>query len=417
MDDGSTAQENREPGEDWQKVISFKELRKGLRKAKRGVMWKNSTVKYSQHGLIRTLELAEDLERGAYQIQSYQVFTIHEPKEREIVATRIRDRQFQRSLCDNALYRDMTRGLIYDNCACLIGKGVDFAMNRMETHLHRYYREHGADGWVLRCDIRHFFPETSHEIAKAALRKRIRDPDVLKAAETIVDSFEGEKGIGLGSQVSQLIELAVLDPIDHWIKERQGIRRYVRYMDDFILISHDREKLRETMRGIRERVEALGLSLNGKTQIYPLRQGIRFLQWRYVLTDTGKVIRKMSRRSQTREQRKLKRIAEKIRAGQMEERDLHESFQSWRAHAMRGNSHKAIRRMTRLYDQLKGEIEMEKNILVSLEERMTRATARMEAAADRLEKLAAEQDYIAMMADVDIPTEDETEDMEGMENE
>lgn len=344
---------------DWETVISFGSLLHGLKMAQRNVMWKDSVCSYSLNALENTHKLRQELLDGTYEISTYQRFMIHEPKTREIVATRIRDRQFQRSLCDNALYRDMTKGFIHDNCACQRGKGVDYALNRLEANLRRYYRKHGADGWVLRCDIRHYFPETPHEVAKAAIRKRVKDPRCAKAAEDIIDSFGGDKGIGLGSQVSQLVELAVLDPVDHYIKERLRIKHYVRYMDDFILIHHDRQVLENAKVEITGKVNELGLEMNRKTQIAPLDNGIRFLKWRFILTDTGKVIRKMSSQSITKERRKLKKLAEKVRAGQIPIEYMWTSFQSWRANARRGNTHKAVWQMEQLYNQLKEDIENE----------------------------------------------------------
>ncbi len=341
----------------WEKVISFGSLMHGLKMAQRNVMWKDSVCSYSLNALENTLKLKRELEDGTYEISEYQRFMIYEPKKREIVATRIRDRQFQRSLCDKVLYRDMTKGFIYDNCACQRGKGVDFALNRLETHLRRYYRKHGNQGWVLRCDIRHYFPETPHEVAKEAIRKRVKDPKCAKAAEDIIDSFGGDKGIGLGSQVSQLVELAVLDPVDHFVKERLQIKHYVRYMDDFILIHEDRNVLENAKAEITRKVNELGLEMNRKTQIAPLKHGIRFLKWRFILTDTGKVIRKISRKSVTKERRKLKKLAEKVKAGLIPIDYLWMSFQSWRSGALRGNTHKTVWEMEQLYNRLKEEIE------------------------------------------------------------
>lgn len=342
---------------DWETVISYKELKRGLRLAQRNVKWKDSVCSYSLNGMSNTLKIQEELQSGSYKISAYQRFMIHEPKEREIVATRIRDRQFQRSLCDNALYRDMTRGFIYDNGACLRGKGIDFALNRLETHLHRYYRKNGNRGWVLRCDIRHYFPETPHEVAKEAIRKRVQDPRCAKAAEDIIDSFEGNRGIGLGSQVSQLVQLAVLDPIDHYIKERLRIKYYVRYMDDFVLIHHDREVLEQAKKDITEKVRALGLEMNRKTQIFPLHNGIRFLKWRFILTDTGKVVRKMSGQKIYKEREKLKKLARKVKEGKMTQLEMWFSFQGWMDNAKRGKEHYAIWQMQKLYDQLKEDID------------------------------------------------------------
>ena len=342
---------------DFEEAISFKELYKGLQKAKRNVLWKNSVSGYDLNALEKTWELRQSFLNGTYRISEYQHFTIHEPKEREIVATRLKDRQFQRSLCDNILYPQITKGFIHDNCACLKGKGVSFALDRMKVHLQRYYRKHGADGWVLKCDIQHYFPETPHETAKEALRKRVKDHEALKHAEDIIDSFGGEKGIGLGSQVSQLVELAVLDDLDHYIKERLKIRHYIRYMDDFILIHQDREVLENALREIRGKVETIGLILNRKTQIMPLKHGIRFLKWRHILTDSGKVILRIHRGSIKRESKRLKELAKAVKEGKIGTDRMDASFQSWKAHAMRGNTRYVIKKMERLYETLKGEIE------------------------------------------------------------
>lgn len=342
---------------DYEKAISFGNLYQGFRMSRRGVMWKNSVAGYSMNALENTWKLRQDLINGSYEISEYQRFTIYEPKEREIIATRIRDRQFQRSLCDNVLYPQITKGFIYDNCACLKGKGITFALNRMKCHMQQYYRKHGTEGWVLKCDIRHYFPETPHETAKAALRKRIQDPDALKAAEHIIDSFGGDRGIGLGSQVSQLVELAVLDDLDHYIKERLRIRHYIRYMDDFILIHEDREVLENALKEIRKRAEALGLALNRKTQIAPLKHGIRFLKWRHILTKTGRVILRADKRSYRREEKRLRELAEKVKAGRIPIAVMANSYQSWDAHMARGQTGWLRWKIKKLYRQMEGEIK------------------------------------------------------------
>ncbi|MBR2822686.1 MAG: hypothetical protein IKE24_03240 [Clostridia bacterium] len=108
---------------------------------------------------------------------------------------------------------------------------------------------------------------------------------------------------------------------------------------------------------ITEKVNALGLEMNRKTQISPLKNGIRFLKWRFILTDSGKVIRRISRQSVVKERRKLKKLAGKIRRGEIPEEYLWTSFQSWRANARRGNAGRQIYEMEKLYNQLKEEIE------------------------------------------------------------
>ena len=250
------------------------------------------------------------------------------------------------------LYPQITRSFIRDSCACLRGRGVDDALNRLTVHLQRYYRKHGAKGWVLKCDIRHYFAETPHNVAKAAIRKRLTDQRAAFYTDQIIDSFGGDTGIGLGSQVSQLTELAVLDDLDHYIKERLHIRHYLRYMDDFILIYEDRAVLENALKDITEKLAALGLTLNSKTQIYPLKQGVIWLKWRFILTDTGKVVRRIGRKSVVRERRKLKRMAKLAESGRISADALKESFNSWKAHAQRGNCRKIISDMEELLNRL-----------------------------------------------------------------
>lgn len=338
-------------------AVTFKELYKGLKKSCCNVRWKDSVTGYEANGLKNTYLLRQSLLDGTYKISGYQRFKVHEPKEREIVATRLKDRQFQRSLCDNVLYPQITRSFIRDNCACQRGKGVDDALDRLTVHLRRYYFKHGPNGWALKCDIRHYFAETPHDVAKAAIRKRLTDQRAAYYTDAIIDSFGGDKGIGLGSQVSQITELAVLDDLDHYIKERLRIKHYLRYMDDFILIHEDKSVLRAALAEIEKRLSALGLTLNEKTQILPLKNGVLWLKWRFVLTDTGKVIRKICMKSVVRERRKLRKMAKLAVAGRIPVAAITESFITWKAHAQRGNCRKIVADMQKLYEKLLSEVK------------------------------------------------------------
>lgn len=338
-------------------AVTFKELYKGLKKSCCNVRWKDSVTGYEANGLKNTYLLRKSLLDGTYKISGYQRFKVHEPKEREIVATRLKDRQFQRSLCDNVLYPQITRSFIRDNCACQRGKGVDDALDRLTVHLRRYYFKHGPNGWALKCDIRHYFAETPHDVAKAAIRKRLTDQRAAYYTDAIIDSFGGDKGIGLGSQVSQITELAVLDDLDHYIKERLRIKHYLRYMDDFILIHEDKSVLRAALAEIEKRLSALGLTLNEKTQILPLKNGVLWLKWRFVLTDTGKVIRKICMKSVVRERRKLRKMAKLAVAGRIPVAAITESFITWKAHAQRGNCRKIVADMQKLYEKLLSEVK------------------------------------------------------------
>ena len=337
-------------------AMSYGNLRRGLNRAARDVRWKDSVVGYELHGPQNTHKNIREIRDGTYTISPYQVFTIHEPKTREIVATRIKDRQVQMALCEGGFYRDMAEHFIYDNSACQTGKGTDFALDRMRKHLREFYQKHGRNGWVLKCDVHHFFPETRHDVAKAAVAKRCSDPKAAQMVFDVIDSFGGEKGIGLGSQISQLVELAVLDDLDHFIKERLRIRHYVRYMDDLILIHESREKLKECREAIGAMLNAIGLELNEKTTMYPLKQGVKFLQWRFILTESGKIVQKMSSAKMGRQRRRLKKLLAREMNGEIPEGTAENSLQAWKANAARGDTYFQQKRMTEFYYSEKARI-------------------------------------------------------------
>lgn len=326
-------------------AITYENLRSALNRCCRNVRWKDSVVGYELHAPQNTLHLLNIIRDGKYRISPYQRFIIYEPKRREIVATRIVDRQVQMALCMNGLYDDIVEHFIHDNCACQTGRGTDYTFNRMKAHLRRFYLKHGKEGWVLKCDVHHFFPSTQHDVAKAAVAKRVSDPKAAKFVFDVIDSFGGDAGIGLGSQISQLIELAVLDDLDHFIKEKLRIKHYVRYMDDFILIHHDKEYLKLCRDVIQKELSKIGLELNQKTTLYPLRQGVRFLQWRFVLTQTGGIRMKMTGDKQGRERRRLKKIVAKETAGIIEAGTAERSLQAWIANAERGDTYWQVKHM------------------------------------------------------------------------
>ncbi len=228
-------------------------------------MWKDSTAGFVKNGLKNCLKLHEELMSGKYKLMPYSVFVIHEKKTRIIASTKMRDRVVQRSLCDNYLYHELTKGFIYDNCACIKGRGTDFARNRLKRHMQRHFRKYGLNGYVLKIDIRDYFGSTPHYVAKQAVAKRVGDPWARQMVFDVIDSFQylsPDKGIGLGSQISQLVQLSVLDDIDHEIKETLKIKGYVRYMDDFILIHESKDYLKHCLEIIKSEIEQLGLEIN-----------------------------------------------------------------------------------------------------------------------------------------------------------
>ena len=191
--------------------------------------------------------------------------------------------------------------------------------------------------------------------------KRVKDKEIAARACEVVDSF-GEIGIGLGSQISQLVALAVLDDLDHYIKERLRVKHYLRYMDDFILIHPDKEYLRYCRAEIEKKLQAIGLQLNQKTVLYPLRQGVKLLQWRFIIADSGAIIRKMNKKKHGKQRRRLKKLFAKEESGDYAPGTAHESLVSYLANAARGDTYYERQKMISFYYELEAKAN-EKRLL------------------------------------------------------
>jgi len=325
------------------KVCDFDALYRSMCHCRQNVMWKDSVAGYVKNSFLNIHRTLESLENNTYRIQPYTLFKVYEPKERDIVSTRFRDRVFQHAFCSAYFYEQMTKGFIYDNAACLKGKGNEFARKRLVCHLQKYYRKHGTDGYVLKLDLKNFFGSTPHSVAYEAVKDRVPDEWSRKVAKQVIDSFDQgddpEIGMGLGSEMTQIIQLAVLDKLDHMIKERLKVKHYLRYNDDMILILEDKTVLQIYLMLIRKWLENRGLRINvKKTQIFPIKQGIRFLGFRFKLTDTGKVLMTVMPEKISHERRKLRKLVKRSKQGLMNKEHVDRCYDSWKACA--GNRHR-----------------------------------------------------------------------------
>ena len=334
-------------------VIGIEPLYKSMNECRKGVMWKDSVASFYLNGVERTINLHAQLADGTYQARPPVHFRITSPKPREIASITFRDRVYQRSLNDNAIYPIMCRAFIYDNFACQKGKGTDLARNRLKDFLHAFYRRHGANGYVSQFDIHGYYPNMDHDITEALFKKRL-PPDV---GERVLDilrgQYKGDKGYNPGSQLIQIAGISFLNSFDHFVKEKLRVKHYIRYMDDFIMISDDLEKLEECKKMSEEYLKDLRFELNEKkTRIYPISEGIDFLGFRFKLTESGKVLMLLRPENVKRERRKLRRLVNRSKKRLIPRAKVDESYAAWRNHAKKGNTYWLLVRMDAYYKKL-----------------------------------------------------------------
>ena len=339
---------------DDEELVGFDALYEAMWKCKRGTIWKNPVAGYVLHGIEETLKLEEKLKTGKYKSGKTNKFILTYPKVRECVSICFRDRIYQRSLNDNAIYPQVTKHFIWDNMACQRRKGTDKAMDRLERFLHEYYRKNKTnEGYVLQGDIEHYYASMTHKSAKDTFREYVDDVPY-KRAEVILDNqYDGDRGYNPGSQMIQIAGISVPNKTDHKIKEAKGERHYLRYMDDFIIIHDNYEYLEEMREIFTEELKKIDLKLHPKkTRIYPLADGILFLGFTFKLTQTGKVIRLINPQNVKHERKRLRRMVAKAKRGEMTKAKVDECYNAWKAHAKRGNTWKLLKRMDNYYNQL-----------------------------------------------------------------
>ena len=337
---------------DEENIIGYEALWDSMMKCKRGVIWKDSVANFVLNGVSEIAKLSDELHSGEYRERPHRYFTIKYPKEREIMSISFRDRVYQRCLNDVAIYPVMSRSFIYDNCACQKGKGSDFARQRLKCHIQRYYRRHGADGYVLKLDVRKYYDSMLHDTAKALFRQRLPE-NVYQRAAAILDGFPGGMGFNPGSQIIQILGISLPDRIDHYAKERLRIKHYIRYMDDTVILGRTRAELETVRDELARKYDALGLSLHDeKSTIAPLRQGVRFLGYHYRLTDTGKVVMSADPDRLKATRCKYRRLAAKCKAGKISRAKVDESYQCWRECASKGDGRRMLWNMDKYYQSL-----------------------------------------------------------------
>lgn len=346
-------QERHPEADDYEAVFSYDHLYEAYKCCRRGVAWKASVQKYITQAPINLYNTHKLLMEGRYKSPGFFEFDLFERgKRRHIRSTVIGERVVQRCLCDNSLVPLLSRTFIYDNGASMKNKGYDFAVRRITEHLRKHYRKYGNEGYILLFDFSKFFDNVSHAVVKGILREELTDERLLAIAEHFVDAF-GDVGLGLGSQISQVLALASANRLDHYIKEVLRIKGYGRYMDDGYLIHPSKEYLANCKEAICFICDELGITLNRKkTQIVKLSHGFSWLKVRFFLTSTGKVVKKIYKRSVTKMRIKLKKIKRIYEAGGMAFGDVYATWQSWSAYAAKFDSYHTIRNMARLYNKL-----------------------------------------------------------------
>jgi RNA-directed DNA polymerase len=325
----------------YHQVVSFENLLLAANQAAKCKRERPDVMLFFMNLEENLFQLRDELVTLNYQPAGYRTFRIYDPKPRLISAAPFRDRVVHHAIM-NIIGPLLESCFIYDSYANRLGKGTHKAIRRYQAFLKQYQ-------YVLKCDIKSYFPSIDHEILKSLVRKRIRCKNTLWLIHTIIDAgnpqqsspvgdyFPGDTlftplerrvGLPIGNLTSQFFGNYYLNAMDHFIKEKFRCKAYVRYVDDFVLFADSKMQLWQWKKDIQIFLQSYRLKLQLKRcHIYPAEKENRFL---------GQVVFQTHRRLASDNVRKFKKRLkrwQKCPPGNLQQR-----LASWTGHAKQANT-------------------------------------------------------------------------------
>ena len=185
-----------------------------------------------------------------------------------------------------------------------------------------------------------------------------------------------QKSVNIGDQLSQLIGIYYPNRIDTYVKYVCGEKYYGRYMDDWYIISNSKEKLQKLLSAITDIASRLGIHLNRKkTHITKITKTFKFLQIKYTVTKYGKIFKRINQKRVAVMRRKLKKLANKVRIGEVIYEDTVENmFKGWMGVHYKLMSRQQRINMIRLFERLYDKsVKIVKNKMIITDKDFTEA--------------------------------------------
>ncbi|MDP3764649.1 MAG: reverse transcriptase/maturase family protein [bacterium] len=242
-------------------------------------------------------QLNFELKNKTYKHSEYIPFYVTDPKLRHIHKACVLDRVLHQAIF-RILYPIFDKHFIYDSYSCRVGKGTHIAVTRLETFYKQLSKNNSRNVFALKCDIKKFFDSIDQNILTKLIQIKIKDENAMWLVERIIKSFEKDKdkALPLGNVTSQLFANIYLNELDQFIKHKLKEKYYIRYCDDFVILSEQADYLIELSKKINNfLVSKLVLCLHpNKVIIRKYAQGIDFLG--YVVLPNHRVLRTKTKR-------------------------------------------------------------------------------------------------------------------------
>ena len=308
-------------------LLSFDNINEAYRVVRSKCRNKRIILRFDLHRNINLYNILFDLHYKRYELGWYNIFIINEPKYRLIMSENIRDKVVNHLISSTILIRALDKKLIYSNVATRVGKGSGLANDLLMKYLNNILLKHRR-AYCLKMDVKKYFYNIDNDVLKRMLKQDIKDKDALDIVFKVIDSTDEDyvneeidrvrykeiervkllniidkekdkkikellsiplynkgKGLGIGNMTSQILAVYYLSEVDHFIKEVLGVKYYIRYMDDLVILGSDFEYLKFVYNMVSRKMNEYGLALNSKSGIHELSRGFSFLGYTYKLSN------------------------------------------------------------------------------------------------------------------------------------
>ncbi len=336
------------------KICAFENLYLASKKAEKGKRFHHEVAVFNARRAENLLEIQKLLRAGQYPFGHFRTIKIVQPKPRLISAAPYPDRVVHHALI-NVIGPLFERKFIRDSFANQTGKGTHAALDRCTYYARRYH-------YVWQLDIRKYFPSIDHQILLTEISRTIRCPQTLALIEQIISTsnpqepanfyfpdddlftpFERRKGLPIGNLTSQWFANWYLTGLDHYLTSHLGLRGYVRYCDDFVLLHDDRVALSESLWAVRDWLSHIRLHLKWeRSPVTPVKAGLTFVGYR--LWATHRLLRKQNIRQFRRRVRWMRGAYAR---GTVDWSAIRARLDSWMGHARQADSDRLLRRISR----------------------------------------------------------------------
>lgn len=344
-------------------IYDFENLFNAYKKAIKCKRYRADVMEYTDRLEENLIELQNELIWKTYSVGRYNIFYVYEPKKRMIMSLQFKDRVAQHAIY-SVLNPYFEKQFISDSYACRAGKGTHRAIRQLQRWLRKTDRSLKRF-YYLKLDISKYFYRVDHEVLMGILQRKIADKDLLHVLSVIIncedthfglplgadvgnvayDELLGEVGLPIGNLTSQMFANLYLNELDQHCKHHLHLHYYIRYMDDIIILHHDKKYLERIKQDIAKFLaDNLHLQLNSKTCIRPTSMGIEFVGFRVWSTHI-----KLRKKTAEKMKKRLKYQFAAYRNGEIDRETLDRSIASYRGILQHFNSYGLRQSLNELY--------------------------------------------------------------------